>query len=58
MRSWLLKILLAAAAAAVIGCSQTACTSNNNGGDVGDYPYQGPLVNENGEPVSPPDWGN
>lgn len=58
MRIWLLKILFVAAAAAVIGCSQTACTSNNKGGDGGDYPYQGPIVDENGVQVSPPDWGD
>lgn len=57
MRLWLLKVLLAAGAAAVVGCSQTACTSNNHGGSDGEYPYQGPIVDEDGGQVAPPDWG-
>lgn len=57
MRRWLLKVLLIAAAAAVIGCSQSACTSADRSTAYEDYPYQGPIMDENGTQVQPPDWG-
>ena len=56
MRGWLFQILLALAAAAMIGCSQTAGTSTDHETLGGDWPYQGPIVDETGQAVSPPDW--
>lgn len=52
MRKRFLQILLVAAAATLIGCSQSSCRSL----DAGEYPYQGPIIDEHGQPVPPPDW--
>jgi hypothetical protein len=57
MRKWVLKVLLVAAVAAVIGCSQSACQTGNDGGASGDWPYKGPILDETGQTVQPPDWG-
>jgi hypothetical protein len=56
MRHWFLKVLLTAAAAAVIGCSQSACQSSRSEDASGDWPYQGPLTDEAGQVVEPPQW--
>ncbi len=52
-----LKILLVAAATAVIGCSQSACVSNGDKSSGGDYPYEGPIMDQTGNVVPEPDWG-
>jgi hypothetical protein len=56
MRGWLFQILLALAAAAVIGCSQPAAQPATVGDGGGDWPYEGPIVDETGQAVVPPDW--
>lgn len=55
---WILKILCIAALAAVIGCSQSSCQSSGNEEAGGDWPYTGPIVDETGQQVQAPDWGN
>ena len=59
MRRWILEVLCIAAVAAIIGCTQSACQSVPNQEDAKtDYPYKGPIQDENGQAVQPPDWGN
>ena len=47
-------VLLYAALAVAIGLLVTSCKTPDAGGE---QPYPGPLVNDSGQVVTPPDWG-